>query len=223
VGTILLCIVLAVIAVVSPAAADQVPATDAIVLRVYNAYGLSTSDLGTARIVVRQVFRAAGIQTIWRDCSGNRHESCSERLTANEIFVRLIRSPNDPRVSSSDHTLGVSLIQSELGYGSYTSVYPDRVDAIADRFGSERNLVLGRAIAHELGHVLLGMTQHPAAGLMRAHWSERPLQASVPGDWIFSSVEAQQLRDATRARATGHKPAARIAAHTPAASPALAH
>jgi hypothetical protein len=216
-------LILAVAAVGSQAAADQASANDTIALRVYNAYGLSSSDLDTARIVVRQVFRAAGVQTIWRDCSGNRHESCSERLSANEIIVRLIRSPNGPRVSSPDHTLGVSLIQSERGGGSYTSVYPDRVDAIADRFGSERNLLLGRAIAHEVGHVLLGMTGHPVTGLMRAHWSERPLQATVPGDWIFSSVEAQQLRDATRTRAPGNQPAARVAAHAPAANAVLAH
>jgi hypothetical protein len=223
-GAILIQLALFVAAFVTPAAADQEQATAPIILRVYNVYGLSESDLDTARMTVREVFKAAGVQTTWRNCPGTGADPCRERLKGNEIIVRLIRSPHDRPVSSAELTLGVSLVQSDLSRGSFTSVYPDRVGVIAPRFGREQDLLLGRAIAHELGHLLLGMTAHAPSGLMRARWSERPMQVTAPADWIFSEIEARQLRHAALARSTGPKPVDHIAAvNATAAVTTLAH
>jgi hypothetical protein len=205
-------LVLWVAAAVTPAAAGQERATAGILIRVYNVYGLSESELETARVTVREVFKFAGVQTTWHDCPGTGANPCGERLKANEIIVRLIRSPHDRPAWPGDLTLGVSLVHSGLIRGSFASVYPDRVGLIAPRFGREQDLMLGRAIAHELGHLLLGKTAHTPTGLMRAHWFERPLQVTAPADWIFSEIEAQQLRDAALARATGPKPVDHIAA-----------
>jgi hypothetical protein len=182
-----------------PAAADPESNAGRLVLRVYNVYGLSQSDVEIARTTVRGVFKTAGVETTWRDCPGTTNDPCREVLAANEIAVRLIHSPQGRAVTSDDFTLGVSLVHSELG-GSYASVFPDRVETIAERFGPDRVLLLGRAIAHEVGHLLLGMSAHAPTGLMRAHWSERPMQASTPGDWNFSSGEARRLREATAGR-----------------------
>jgi hypothetical protein len=198
---------------VTPAAADPEVATARIFLRVYNVYGLSEADLETARLTVQDVFKQAGVLTTWRNCPGTGPDRCRERVGANEIIVRLIRSPHDGRaVASPDLTLGVSLVHAELSRGSFTSVFPDRVELIAHRFGRDYDLLLGRAIAHELGHLLLGMATHAPSGLMRARWSERPMQASAPADWIFSALEARQLRAAAVARSNAPKPADQVAA-----------
>jgi len=197
-------------AMAAPAAADPDQAGDSIVLRVYNVIGLTDSELATARLTVRDVFKAAGVQTAWLNCPAMGE--CRERLRPNEFIVRLIRSPHGLPASSPDLTLGVSLVQSELSSGSFTTVYPDRVGLISPRFGREQDLLLGRAIAHELGHLLLGMTAHSAGGLMRARWSERRLQAAAPADWIFSDTEARKIRDVIRARSVAPKPADHIAA-----------
>jgi hypothetical protein len=201
---------LLVAAMVTPAAADPEPAGGSIVLRVYNVYGLTESELASARVTVRDVFKAAGVETTWLNCPAQGE--CRERLRANEFIVRLIRSPHGLPVSSPDLTLGVSLVQSELSSGSFTTVYPDRVGAIAARFGREQDLLLGRAIAHELGHLLLGMTAHSPGGLMRARWSERRLQAAAPADWIFSEIEARKIRDVILSRSLAPRPADHLAA-----------
>jgi hypothetical protein len=98
------------------------------------------------------------------------------------------------------------------------SVFPDGVEMIAPRFGRDCDVLLGRAVAHELGHLLLGMAAHAPSGLMKARWSERPMQALAPGDWVFSEIEARQLREAARARSAAPKAADRIAAVTATAA-----
>jgi hypothetical protein len=199
-------------ALAAPVAADPEPPGARLVLRVYNVFGLSTPDLATAHATVRDVFDQAGIQIVWRNCLSTGADPCAERLAGNEIVVRLMHSPYGARVSTADLTLGYSSVQRDLRRGSFTTVYPDRVDTIAQRFGRDHGLLLGRAIAHELGHLLFGTTTHAASGLMRARWSGRPMAAPAPEDWLFSASEGRQLRDAARVRSAMPEPADRLAA-----------
>jgi hypothetical protein len=196
----------------APAAAGDEPTVTRLVLRVYNVYGLPEKELETARTTVRDVFEQAGIDTTWRNCLSTGADPCGERLSANEIVVRLIRAPYDPRRWSPDLTLGYSSVQPDVTRGSFTTVYPDRVDTMAQRYGRDRGLLIGWAIGHELGHLLLGTTTHPDSGLMRARWSGRPMFAPEAGDWVFLPGETQQLRDATFARSSAAKPMNRLAA-----------
>jgi hypothetical protein len=68
----------------------------------------------------------------------------------------------------------------------------------ADASGVDFSTVLGRAIAHEIGHLVMGTTAHPASSLMRAVWTPQ----DVAGDhWIFSERDVVALRQACRLRA----------------------
>jgi hypothetical protein len=55
-------------------------------------------------------------------------------------------------------------------------------------------LVLACAIAHELGHLLLPMRGHSAAGLMRACWSRDEFQRAEQGQLKFSADEIVGIR-----------------------------
>jgi hypothetical protein len=199
-------------AMATPAAAGAAPTVTRLALRVYNVYGLPPSELETARTTVRDLFEQAGIETTWRNCLSTGRDPCSDRLSANEIVIRLIRSPLDPRMSSADLTLGYSFVGPDVTHGSFTMVYPDRVDKMAQGYGRDRGLLIGWAMGHELGHLLLGTTTHPDSGLMRARWSGRPMFAPVAQDWMFLPGEAQQLRDAAFARSIAARPIDQLAA-----------
>jgi hypothetical protein len=54
--------------------------------------------------------------------------------------------------------------------------------------------LLGRAIAHEIGHLLLGTASHACAGLMRARWLTGELQRDWPLDWVLSVPEGARMR-----------------------------
>ena len=51
--------------------------------------------------------------------------------------------------------------------------------------------LLGRAIAHELGHLLLGTPQHGRFGVMRAIWSSQMVRNSRPAEWRFSVARGE--------------------------------
>ena len=60
--------------------------------------------------------------------------------------------------------------------------------------------LLGRAIAHEIGHLLLDTNQHASTGLMRATWSRSELRRDKPADWHFLGDEADTMRTALATR-----------------------
>jgi hypothetical protein len=82
------------------------------------------------------------------------------------------------------------------------TVYADLAERVALRAGVAPRPVLGRAIAHEIGHLLLNSNSHPATGLMRAGWSQRELRRNDAGDWQFleSEVATMQAAAARRSR-----------------------
>lgn len=84
------------------------------------------------------------------------------------------------------------------------------VRAIADRASTSVPALPGHAIAHEIGHLLLGSAGHPRLGLMRALWSHDELRGLKPAHWGFSAREAARMRQ-TRLRAESHIASARQA------------
>jgi hypothetical protein len=60
--------------------------------------------------------------------------------------------------------------------------------------------VLGFAVAHEIGHLLLGNNAHGAAGVMRAVWSRGELQRNDPADWLFTTGESLAMARALHQR-----------------------
>jgi hypothetical protein len=96
--------------------------------------------------------------------------------------------------------LGYSLVNTQAGEGKLATMFVDRVEWLAKQAGTDPAMLLGFAITHEIGHLLLGTNAHASSGLMRAVWSRRELQHSRVGDWIFRSTEAWRMRSALLTR-----------------------
>jgi len=58
--------------------------------------------------------------------------------------------------------------------------------------------LLGRAVAHELGHLLLRAPGHGPSGLMRPLWTDQELMQNRPDDWTFSEADRRQVQAAAR-------------------------
>jgi hypothetical protein len=56
------------------------------------------------------------------------------------------------------------------------------------------SVILGHAMAHELGHLLLGTKAHSPGGLMRAHWTREDLANTSKGNLRFSKEQCLTLR-----------------------------
>jgi hypothetical protein len=58
-------------------------------------------------------------------------------------------------------------------------------------------LVLGCVIAHELGHLLLGLHEHSIAGIMQAHWGVEQVQRALMSQLFFLPEEARLMHAGT--------------------------
>ena len=76
----------------------------------------------------------------------------------------------------------------------FATVYIDRVEWLSRQAGADAVVVLGFAVAHEIGHLLLGTNAHAAHGIMRAIWSRDELQHANANDWVFSRSEGSKMR-----------------------------
>ena len=164
-----------------------------IVVRTYDSVGRAPGDMERARASVGAVLARIGIQPIWRPC----HDSaCIEPLKPHEVVVRIVRSGP---LSAKD-SLGYSVVDVSQRAGSLATIYHDRVHALAAQAEVDEGVLLGRAMAHEIGHMLLGTSSHSRFGLMRAIWLSGELRRDLPSDWVFSSREGADLRQRLVAR-----------------------
>lgn len=162
-------------------------------MRVYDAAGISETDVADATATAQRILAAAGVATEWVACGGQT-ERCARPLGPAEVTVRLVA------ISIPDHyrgslPMGDAMVDTAARGGSLATIYANRVTWLARAGQSDARVLLGRAIAHEIGHLLLGTTGHAAHGLMRARWSEHEVRQPVAVDWLFTSGDARRMQE----------------------------
>ena len=159
----------------------------------------SRAEREAARILAN-----AGITVVWLDIDP---DSPTE-LPVGAIVLRLQPTAgpkHDPKA------LGVALAP-EIGDGFYATIFFDRVreraaDTVLIETGASLAAVMGHAIAHEIGHLLLGTNSHSGSGLMSAVWTVSEVRYLARGQLNFSPAEAAKMcsqvarRNAERAQA----------------------
>src|SRR5918993_1238198 len=173
-----------------------------VTIRTYNYAIVSSEQLALARLETESIFMNAGISVEWVECrvpGRNDGSACTEPLLAGrDLMLRLVeRTPVHPERIVA---LGESMLDRDQRGGVLMTVDMFPVRSVAARAGTNIATLLGRAIAHEVGHLLLGSAEHPRLGLMRALWSHDELRGLKPAHWGFSSREAAQMRQTLRGR-----------------------
>ena len=176
-----------------------------ILVRVHDTAGIGVAARDRALRAAGEILAAAGIPVRWHLCDRIDSElppSCLQPLRLGERVIQLVRS-KEVEPSPGWVPLGEAFIDRMTRTGVLAKIYADRVQAMARQVRSNPDVLFGRAIAHELGHLLLGSPQHSDRGLMRSQWSQREISRNSPGDWTFSAEETASLR-ATLAVAVAH-------------------
>jgi hypothetical protein len=173
-----------------------------IVIRTYATPGV-VSDLSPALAAAAAILEDAGVGVTWVQCDvvfvRRDDHRCLAPLAANELAIRFVRLP--PHLAEQDVvTLGDSLIDTRLRAGALATIYVTRVATLAHRCGVDVQTLLARAVAHEIGHLLLGTSAHASSGLMRAAWAPAALRRAAAEDWRFTAPDARAIREAVRAR-----------------------
>jgi hypothetical protein len=184
--------------VVSATAPGKPPILSRMTIRAYNSSGVESKVLERAQRISDDIVSDAGVESTWRTCrmasgpASSSRDDCRDQLADYEVIVRIVRAPEGIR--GPDAPFGYSLVNIESRRGTLATVFADRIAAAADRVRLDRSALLGRAMAHELGHLLLGRTDHSTEGLMRAVWPDRALLSRTDADWRFSPIDLARLR-----------------------------
>ena len=130
-----------------------------ITVQVYNYSRASLAVVADAEREAGRILGAAGLKTVWLECpvapvSGSAQGSCQKAPEAVDLRLRVLGSP--ARHKFQDTVFGFAL------HPVLASVYFDYASRRAhnDDAEFEAPLVLSCAIAHELGHLLLGTDSH---------------------------------------------------------------
>ncbi|MGC9973737.1 MAG: hypothetical protein ABSE56_24465 [Bryobacteraceae bacterium] len=160
-------------------------AEPSLTVSVYNYSPASAVEIRRAEQEAAAVFQRAGIEVSWVNCPID-NAVCGTESTPPDVILRILgRRPG-------------GALKSPLGYaipGGYASVYALNAYSSAECAGVDGSVVLGIAIGHELGHVLLGgLEAHSRRGIMQAKWGKKDLRAADQRALGFAPDEARKLR-----------------------------
>lgn len=179
---------------------------DSILVRIYDNAGVAISELAAALRTTHEILRRADLGVDWVQCrarsDGPVPAVCDQPLSSGDVVVRLIEGSD--KESGERRALGYSLFDAD-GVSGFATVYVDRVDWLAKRAQYPRAPVLGRAIAHEIGHLMLRSNDHTESGLMREVWTAEQVVRNRREDWTFSADQGGDLRNARLARSGNAK------------------
>lgn len=150
---------------IGPCAAAPAAEQPALIVQIDDRVQVSLGELAAAKAEVERVFRAAGIEMVWHE---GRLPATLRGLTAGEgrpglVGVMLTHNIEKPSRDASGCPLGVAMPALAIAH-----VFYNRLVEVARTHPIDINAVLGRVIAHEIGHLLLPLGSHSRYGIMRA-------------------------------------------------------
>ena len=196
--------------VVTASAADVPPdgstlAAPVISALLYDEIGVPISVLEQATQLVTSIYGRAGVDVAWRTCLSLQTgrlmlDDCKRHLNADELVVRIKRPAKSSLWRVRASALGVALVLDGIA-GYYVSVFYGRIEDLAESQRVRPGLVLGYAIAHEVGHLLLRSTAHSELGLMRGAWDSESRKQAERGRLYFLSDQSKRVREEAAMRA----------------------
>ncbi len=190
--------------------ADSTERSLTITLHVYNYAHIVTTLLARAEGEATTIFRRAGVEAVWVDCplSGAELEkfpACQERMGAADFVLRIRSSPMTPKAAAHNDALGSALACLQDEAGCSAEVFYQRVTEWAGSGDISVYQLLGHAMAHEIGHLLLGPNSHSRDGIMRPQWNPSDLRVIAQASLRFTPEQAAHLRAAVLTRTRDQK------------------
>jgi hypothetical protein len=172
------------------------PLRSEVSISVHDYAGVSTTLLTAAEDQAREIFRRAGLETVWVNCSPKLEkrepESCYF-ADATHLTLKISPRAMNAQVRDRIDVLGTSY-PDELGAGYFAYVFYDRVRELAQR-RTLGHALLADVMAHEIGHLLLGSNSHSLSGIMCARWDAEQLRNVAEGGMSFAPSESRQMRE----------------------------
>jgi hypothetical protein len=159
---------------------------------VYNQARVPSEVLAPAEQNARRIFRLSGLEASWVNCStaASPGTNCTGLPQPGDVVVQIVREARNLK----DDVFGAAFLGKD-GTGQYTDVYFDRLDELRRDWGVPLARLLAHVMAHEIGHVLLGLNSHSTMGIMRGFWEAEDIKALERGRLLFSSQQSKVMRE----------------------------
>ena len=175
----------------------RITARQMLLVRLYDQAQAPAGVVHAASDEASRLFRAAGIRISWEYPSSESPEDQGTDMTSAAFRQPDVRSYVVVRLMRREPT---NIFAGALGYslpfahrGAHVSIFYDRVETQALGANAPTYVILGHSIAHEIGHVLLGSSEHTRGGLMQGRWSPETWRLASSGLLAFSREEAERM------------------------------
>ena len=177
-----------------------------ITLRMYN-YGVARSTLVQAEGKATAILNQVGLEVSWVDCPATPAEfrsypGCQALLGTTDFAVKILTADEAERFPSHHEALGRALPCPGGQAGCSAYIFYRNVLEVAGDGVADKSQVLGHAMVHEIGHLLLGPNSHTASGIMRGRWNKQDLETIAKGHLEFSEQQSEHIREEILERST---------------------
>ena len=167
-----------------------------LVVHVDDRIGVPAHDLAVAKREVEAIFADADIGIQWK--VGRFPLSVVDTITrglgARQVAVMLVSNTDDPLPGASGCTLGFAAKRPAVAYAFY-----NRIIEQSWLHPIDPGVLLGRVLAHEMGHVLLPPNSHSLHGIMRGN-----LDLGLENPDRFTGDQALAMRATLAGFVIGH-------------------
>ena len=136
--------------------------------------------LDEARRVVSGIYSQAGLTLLWRS------DDCT-------VTIALRPRASDDTARRAKDAMGYTPGGGEER-GRLAFVLINRVNKVADGYGTARSIVLGAAIAHELGHLIISR-EHSKTGLMQAYLNQSDFRKARQGELRLTAEQVRHIQN----------------------------
>jgi len=176
-------------------------------IRLYNLADVTPQTLDRAAEEATRILTTAAVDIVWQqgpvdspeartfDQTGYRKGQHPKPDTRNYLVVCIRHG--DP-ASAFPGSLGFALPDARLGV--HATIFYDRIEEVTKLVIITVPKMLGHVMAHEIGHVLLGSTEHSSAGIMKAIWHRNDFQYDPAGRMEFTPEQRSVIRERASVR-----------------------
>ena len=191
---------LSLVLTLSGQTADRAPK---IAVRLYNFAQLSEQILARAEQEAVRIYGLAGLEVTWVHCPFSLEEhaqyrACHYPESIPELDLRILPRTLAVRLHRNPLEYGFAQFAKDGRPGALACVFAHRAEELAQGDESFQGVIQGHLIAHELGHLLLGIGSHSASGIMHVPWNSKELERVRQGTLFFPSWQAKRIRAQVR-------------------------
>ena len=173
-------------------------------VHVYHSIAVPDSVLAEAHDALARILRVSGIELRWRPGLATspdalrvvipepahpgreRELECAARRDIALLIVGEVGAARTPTAFGYANPLAPEGVNATILYR--------RVIVVANEHGVRTGTLLGHAMAHEIGHVLLRSSAHAKSGLMAGGWDFAQFQRVRRGELLFGRHQAERMK-----------------------------